>query len=147
MSQYLVHEKNELKEKTFEEICPRHTNILTNWDNLTIDQKIEEIRTVQQSTKKCFLGEAYGGFSSYPDYCDECRGHGSSLSGIPSAFSCTNLLFDNGKELKSATVDWRTFEEKKALFVEHWNKNHNNSRFQYEVEEFKDRYFAKTGNP
>jgi len=129
----------EIKEKTFEDICPTYSKILANWDNLTIDQKIGVITDIRRSTAKCILGEAYKGFSGYPYVCEECRKYGSCEDGLPCAFFGTlpNDIYrpDYLVNVKMAGVNWREFEEIKSEFVEHWNKSHPN--IMEEIEKYK----------
>ena len=98
------------KQLTFEEICPQHAYMISQWDKLTDEEKVVEIRKIKADPVSCFVGEAKRG----DHICDCCWRYASNFTGMPQAFNTGTY------------VDWELFEQRKAEFVQHWNEVHIN---------------------
>lgn len=108
---------------TFEELCPVHSNLLSNWDKLTDKQQCEEATIIHSNAHKCIVGEAFG-FDSKETYgvnhqC--CVEYGGYTYGFPRAF---NRKYTPDGDLIRVDIDWKLFEERKEAFVKHFNKVH-----------------------
>ena len=106
--------KQEKKQLTFEEICPKWSRMIANFENLSDELKQKIMRDLKRSST-CFLAEAWKfGIKE----CDECRESymGFIGNGLCGPFM-DHVVFHH-------PFNWQDFNDRKEVFVKHWNEVH-----------------------
>ena len=103
MSQELITVK---KQMSFEDICPRWSNIIHKLSRTTKTRFRKESKVIDiMSAKICVVGEAFGFDDTYWANCGRCRNYSTRFSDL--------LKFSPSK--RRASIE---------RFVNHFNKNH-----------------------
>lgn len=112
MSELETQKEDTKKELTFEEICPEWSRRIANFENLPMEKK-QQIMDELRNPRICFVGEAWKG-RNYD--CPDCDSHMGFIQGL-----CGPFL--NHVDL-GYKFSWNEFNQRKDIFVKHWNEKH-----------------------